>query len=358
MELRNPFGFRDGQIIMIEDVPKGQNGLRCNCVCPACKEPFEARMGEVRRHHFAHSGQGCDEINAYMAGLYMLLNEYLNSHYPLFLPPVIVGFELSAYYYLSDTNIEEHITLLSQSLNKEREEKLYDATIIKFQHAYIEENSKGKPITIIAERGESKLAVCITPPDTVCKTGKATKYKDYPTIEIDLSEAGDIIQNSHKKEIFQYLIKNTSIYKWIYNPKISKVYPKIINRSRAYYDSAQARMKKEEEERKAEIARRIEKMRKETEQRRLESEEMEKELNAEIIINKEMEKNTKEQEYAIGLSDVSNLFTHQTSIICDRYGNRWVKCKKCGVIKRDYEFGSYGGLNEVNLGICADCYKK
>ena len=57
MELRNPFGLRDGQVIMIEDVPNGQNGLRCNCICPACKEPFEARMGEVRRHHFAHSGQ-------------------------------------------------------------------------------------------------------------------------------------------------------------------------------------------------------------------------------------------------------------------------------------------------------------
>ena len=48
MEVRNPFGVRDGKIIMIEDVSKAENGLRCKCVCPSCNEHFEARMGDVR----------------------------------------------------------------------------------------------------------------------------------------------------------------------------------------------------------------------------------------------------------------------------------------------------------------------
>lgn len=62
MELRNPFGLQNGQIIMIEDIDKAHNGLHCNCVCPACKEPFVARMGNVKQHHFAHSGKGCEEV--------------------------------------------------------------------------------------------------------------------------------------------------------------------------------------------------------------------------------------------------------------------------------------------------------
>lgn len=45
-ELRNPFGLRDGHIILIEDIPVNQNGLKCNCICSACEEPFIAKMGK------------------------------------------------------------------------------------------------------------------------------------------------------------------------------------------------------------------------------------------------------------------------------------------------------------------------
>ena len=64
---------------------------------------------------------------------------------------------------------------------------------------------------------------------------------------------------------------------------------------------------------------------------------------------------SKQQKYEIGFSDVSDKFTHQTSIIRDRFGTRWVKCVKCGAIKPDYEFASYGGENTVNLGTCSEC---
>ena len=64
---------------------------------------------------------------------------------------------------------------------------------------------------------------------------------------------------------------------------------------------------------------------------------------------------SKQQKYEIGFSDVSDKFTQQTSIIRDRFGTRWVKCVKCGAIKPDYEFSSYGGENTVNLGTCGEC---
>ena len=380
MELRNPFGLRNNQIVLIEDLDKSENGLRCGCVCPACKEPFEARMGDIRRHHFAHSGQGCDEINAYLTGLYMLLNEYLSSGQPLFLPPVIVSFELSAYYYLTNDNITEHINLISQSYDRDHEIRLYDSKTMKFTSSTIVKNSSGRPKVIIAEAHSRKLAIRITPPDTVCKFGTVSRYQDYPTIEIDLSGAADTIQKSSKDTIFKYLMSNRSIYHWLYNPKIAEAYPQIMKRSKAYYDAAQARMKKEEEKRKAvaaqqaeETRKRLEEFRRSEEERvrireehlqhyaeeqRRQQEEREKKQAEEKALREEKARIAKEEKYNLGLSDVKDKFTQQESIVRDRFGNRWVKCEGCGAIKQDVEFASYGGIGHVNLGTCRDCSRK
>lgn len=63
----------------------------------------------------------------------------------------------------------------------------------------------------------------------------------------------------------------------------------------------------------------------------------------------------RKEEYENGYEDVKNLFTQQNRIIRDRYDKRWVKCEKCGTIKRQEEFVSYGGRKHVNLGLCKDC---
>lgn len=246
MELRNPFGLQNDQIIMIEDIDKEHNGLRCNCVCPACKEPFIARMGDKNQHHFAHSGKGCDEVNAYMTGLYMLLSEYLISN-ELQLPPVIVEFELSAYEYWTEENVANHIRLMSESRDPDNEIVLYNNKKVDFDNMEIKKNNEGVPRVILAQKKDRQLAIRITPPDTVCKLGATTKYKDLPTVEIDLSDAEDIISDGKKDEIFDYINNNDSIIRWVYNPKIVKAYPQIIKRSRDYYDKAQQRIKQQEE---------------------------------------------------------------------------------------------------------------
>lgn len=69
-------------------------------------------------------------------------------------------------------------------------------------------------------------------------------------------------------------------------------------------------------------------------------------------------KDPKQEQYELGYEDVKELFTQQTRIIRDRYKTRWVMCEKCGKIKQDVEFASYGGHRHVNLGICRDCSRK
>ena len=62
-----------GDLVFVDDV---QNGYSCNCFCMNCGGRLNAKNnGVIKAHHFAHSGQGCDETNAYMMGLYMLIKE-------------------------------------------------------------------------------------------------------------------------------------------------------------------------------------------------------------------------------------------------------------------------------------------
>lgn len=229
MELRNPFGLRNNEIVLIEDILQSERGLKCNCICPACKEPFEARMGEVRRHHFAHSGQGCDEVNAYMMGLYMLLNEYISNGKTLRLPPVIIDYNKRLR--ITEENVEQNTWLLSKPVDTNRGIELYKEKDQSFQSSHIKE-SNGKPLAIIAKIDGRALAIRITPPSTVCSVGEVKKYKDYPTIEMNFSDLGDTIQQSKKSEFYNCLSEGRAVLRWIYNPVIKKAYSRIIEESK------------------------------------------------------------------------------------------------------------------------------
>ena len=250
---------------------------------------------------------------------------------------------------------------------------MYENKKIRFTSTTIVKDAKERPKAILAEIHGRKLAIRITPPDTVCKFGTVSQYMNYPTMEIDLSAAAEMLQTNRKDAIFQYLLKERTIYRWIFNPVISEAYPKIMKRSKAYYDAAQSRIKQEEAQRKADAVRRAEEAKKRfEEQARIQSEllkprEVErqqqqeewKKSQAEVkALREEQARRVKEERYALGLSDVKGQFTQQKSIIRDRFGNRWVKCEVCGAIKQDIEFSSYGGLNHINLGTCRECSRK
>ena len=248
MDIRNPFGLRNGKIVMIEDISIEERGLQCNCVCPNCKEPLIARLGEINRHHFAHSGKGCDEINAYLTGMYMVLNEHLFNKHPIYLPPVIARFKLSAYSYITEKTIENNVYLISASVNesneviacKSVEQAIFDNTKIVY-------SSSGKPEAIIVYKGTRSMAIRILPPSTVCKQANTSQYKDLATLEINLSRCEDFLRESRKSKIFSYIEKSRTICKWIYNPFIKRAFPNILERSKKYYEAAQEKMKKEEE---------------------------------------------------------------------------------------------------------------
>lgn len=77
-----------GELKHISEVPSGQ---KCNCICAACLQPFEARKGTRRRHHFAHvSNYEC--MYASEMAIYKAFAEALKQSGFLTLPPVMLRF--------------------------------------------------------------------------------------------------------------------------------------------------------------------------------------------------------------------------------------------------------------------------
>ena len=77
MELRNPFAMRNGKVITIYDLDESGRGLKCDCTCPVCNGVFEAKMGEIRQWHFAHSGEPCDRTKQFVNSAFMLARQLL-----------------------------------------------------------------------------------------------------------------------------------------------------------------------------------------------------------------------------------------------------------------------------------------
>lgn len=134
-------------------------------------------------------------------------------------------------------------------------------------------------------------------------------------------------------------------------------------------DQKMIREKEDEEKRRraheVQEQRRIESMRRRAEQGRIaqeqyliRQEELRKEREKALEIERERQKQIVEMRLANSYNEVKDKFTQQEHQIRDSSGRRWVQCELCGEIKLESEFGSYGGTNHVNLGVCYKCSRR
>lgn len=75
----------NGEIVHIKDVP---NGIRCNCICPHCKEKLLARHGNIRQNGFAHRSKERKanlEI-CYQVILYKLAEQIIQKNKQIYAP--------------------------------------------------------------------------------------------------------------------------------------------------------------------------------------------------------------------------------------------------------------------------------
>lgn len=91
-DIKLSYGLRDGHIVLISEIDKNERGEKCKCTCPKCGEVLIARLGEVKRPHFAHKSLcNCDDKNAQESGLHTLAKEIIKDNSSIFVP----GFEIT-----------------------------------------------------------------------------------------------------------------------------------------------------------------------------------------------------------------------------------------------------------------------
>jgi HD superfamily phosphohydrolase len=202
----------------------------------------------------------------------------------------------------------------------------------------------------------SRMATKVIPPDTVRKTAKATAHKAMATLVLDFAKDSNVIQSSNTEAFQRYLLSQSCNKRWIYNPKVERVYPDLIARSEKAFQEYQERQRQLEEERKqaarewAELRRFIAEQQaaQREEQKRLEEEQRE----AQRVAALERQRKSDEESHHW----LENQNFQQAEHIIDSHGNRWIQCSLCGERKTTSHFSLYGGPNQ--FGLCTACARK
>jgi hypothetical protein len=83
-----PFGLRGNRLLHVSEA---EQGLACDCVCPACKLRLVAKKGAKVAHHFAHfDGSAC--VHGFETGLRLAAKYILEAQKKMRVPMVEVQF--------------------------------------------------------------------------------------------------------------------------------------------------------------------------------------------------------------------------------------------------------------------------
>ena len=364
-EVKNPFGLRNGKYITINDLRGDERGLACDCVCPFCKDPFEARLGSIRIHHFAHSGEGCDEISSYLMGLYGFFRDFILAN-SLIIPALTIYYRVDGGTYAPVTadNCAKEILFRPRKGEDLKKLSLSREMRLRFDDAKIVTAKSGRPEAVVASFHGKNLAFVIAPPSTVCKDFRARPYKDMATLEIRLVDKADQIGKADT-EGMNGLLADPKIYRWLSSPVVTRAFDRINEeRTEAYrqyqnelekrrlllekFRRMEAEQRMQEEERRRQERERLHEeqerhrleRRQEAEKKKREQEEREEQRRREAAQREENERRM-----------VAERMKTPGQLVVDTHGNRWIQCETCGKIAMDDAFWRF----QWNRGQCNEC---
>lgn len=193
-ELKNPFALKDNRIITINDLDESDRGLRAGCICPVCKGEFEAKMGDVREHHFAHTGTPCDRTLQYVNSVYMLVEQCLKDEKSFTYPGFI-----------------------------EKGCSVFDGGILKVSDVEIRYKPNGMACGIVINK--KALALRLNLKMEYCVGEVKTPLEGLSTILIDLQ----VVDGLNTSEITALVCHDTKGKSWIYSTRAEKERAKFTN---------------------------------------------------------------------------------------------------------------------------------
>ena len=271
IEIKLQYALRDGKIIHINDLSEEEKGLKCNCVCPACKTPLEAKKGAIRQHHFAHNNSDCNLEIAQQTALHLLAKEIIQNTKTITFPPYFifctdVGFKKMEGVPPFPCKESKTIVFDSIEVEKKLNDIIPDIIAKKDDHICLIEIA----VTHFVDKEKTKKA-------------KAAKL---PMLEIDLSNCDRNID----RQILTQTIKNEiTNKKWISNPRIFENQKKA---AKEYYQK--------------EIDRRNQKIRKLDEKEKRECELLEYKYRYQIEVRKNIEQAKQPENYTQIVKSLKN----------------------------------------------------
>ncbi|MCG3176685.1 MAG: hypothetical protein MOGMAGMI_01643 [Candidatus Omnitrophica bacterium] len=186
MDLKLPFGLKNGQLVQVSDV---ESGLNCGCSCPACGDSLVARKGKIKIHHFAHHNSDC--IHGFETAIHLAAKKIIEEAGYIRLPKL-------------------ECTIISG-----RQNFSFDETVVHFDKIYLEKRHHDIVPDIVLEKDGRILCVEIFVTHKVDEE-KRTKIRQSNTsaIEIDLSEIDRTIDFELLKE---KVVESAENKEWIFN---------------------------------------------------------------------------------------------------------------------------------------------
>lgn len=194
-----PFGLKNGVLL---DVSEVEQGLACDCVCPACHTPLQARKGKKTVHHFAHNPKTRPEDchYAYETALHMMAKQILVEHALLILP---------------ELRLEES---MKNPGGWEMQAQAYVAKKMAFTYDTVELEKQLGPYQpdVIVTDGKQQILIEIAVTHFVDPEKKQAIRKDkHMAVEIDLSK---LDRFPDKQDLIDAVITTTSNKRWLSHP--------------------------------------------------------------------------------------------------------------------------------------------
>jgi len=229
------YGLQDGQLKHISEVV---NGLKCNCVCPACEKKLVARNGgEKRIHHFAHY-ESAECKYGVQTSIHIAAKNILEKSRHIKVPKVyvFVNTEIEKTYYNEFISHGEFCEISS-----EQYVKFDSVTLEKKLHKYIPD------IVITSKNKKLIIEIAVTHFVGRHKLEKIIDSK-ISAIEIDLSK---IENDFNLNDLEQLIIENLENKNWLHNQfainstsnKQKEIRSKIDKKNLSYWEEKERLMK-------------------------------------------------------------------------------------------------------------------
>lgn len=205
-EIKLQYGLRGNTLVYIGDIIEEEKGLKCNCICPSCKTPLQARMGNIRQRHFSHNNSNCNSAIAQQTALHLLAKEIIEEERTVKFPSYNLSYQ--------DVGIEDYHLLDSYPCT--------ESMIVEFDTVKLETRISNIVPDVIVKKGEKECLIEIAVTHFVDEE-KKKKIREIglPMLEIDLSDCKGSIERSRLTELIKNEIKNK---KWISNPNVFEKY--------------------------------------------------------------------------------------------------------------------------------------